>query len=84
MTQRAGVVASPATRVQATQSGLRAQCWAHWAALWVWGITWSESALKLTKPLEYWRVFGTAQRHPLVRFLSRSHKVSIPTAPVAE
>ena len=56
-------MASPATRVQATQSRLRAQCWAHWAALWVWGITWSESALKLTKPLEYWRVFGAAHVH---------------------
>ena len=57
-----GKVTSPATRVQATQVGLRAQCWAHWAALCVCGMTWSESALKLTKPLEYCSVLAAAAR----------------------
>lgn len=53
---------SPATRVQATQVLLRAQCWAHWAALWVWGITVSELAMKLTNPLEYCSVFTAAPK----------------------
>jgi len=55
-----GANASPAMRVQATQLASRAQCWAHWAALWVWGMTVSESALKLTKPLEYCSVLTPA------------------------
>lgn len=39
---------APATRVQATQLESRLQSCAHWAALWVWGMTLSGCALKLT------------------------------------
>lgn len=39
---------SPATRVQATQLESLWQSCAHCAALWVWGITLSGCALKLT------------------------------------